>query len=197
MCFKLKITHLLFAYSVYPDRTCLRESNKWKVSAEVIYGQGVSILINLFVWNKAALIKQLWAIASEKDGLWVKSVHSSYFIRHDEWIGSTLSRRWVPNFIPMLCSSVVLFFVYGVWLDDVTPFLLVSNKILFAGKKKQRVLILSTKNRLGENFLFFKSRCILRWNNYIQKVGRNSQHESILTFEHAQFLHVLHSADTP
>ena len=37
-------------------------------------------------WNRAALIKNVWSIATKKDNLWVKWVHNVY-IKHEEWWG--------------------------------------------------------------------------------------------------------------
>lgn len=38
-------------------------------------------LKNIFVWNKVALLKQLWSIVKRKERLWVLWVHE-YYIKH-------------------------------------------------------------------------------------------------------------------
>ncbi|XP_060965530.1 uncharacterized protein LOC133034458 [Cannabis sativa] len=46
-------------------------------------------------WNKAALIKNIWSIATKKDNLWVKWAHSVY-IKNEEWWGykAPLQSSW-------------------------------------------------------------------------------------------------------
>ncbi|XP_019228498.1 PREDICTED: uncharacterized protein LOC109209643 [Nicotiana attenuata] len=40
-------------------------------------------IINMRVWNKAAIIKQLWALAMKKDALWIKWTHNYYIKNKD------------------------------------------------------------------------------------------------------------------
>ncbi|XP_060969974.1 uncharacterized protein LOC133037150 [Cannabis sativa] len=40
--------------------------------------------MSIHEWNKAAIIKNIWAIASKKDNVWVKSVHNVY-INNESW----------------------------------------------------------------------------------------------------------------
>lgn len=35
------------------------------------------------VWNKAVILKLLWALEAKKDSLWVKWVHVYYIKKHD------------------------------------------------------------------------------------------------------------------
>lgn len=38
-------------------------------------------IINMTAWNKATILKLLWAIEYKRDKLWVKWIHSYYFKR--------------------------------------------------------------------------------------------------------------------
>ena len=38
---------------------------------------------DMYKWNKAEMLKQLWNIASKKENLWVKWVHS-YYMKNQE-----------------------------------------------------------------------------------------------------------------
>ncbi|XP_019226868.1 PREDICTED: uncharacterized protein LOC109208247 [Nicotiana attenuata] len=40
-------------------------------------------VINMKIWNKAALLKHLWALAMKKDTLWIKWAHSYYIKNRD------------------------------------------------------------------------------------------------------------------
>uniref|UniRef100_A0A803Q7H7 Reverse transcriptase zinc-binding domain-containing protein n=1 Tax=Cannabis sativa TaxID=3483 RepID=A0A803Q7H7_CANSA len=41
--------------------------------------------MSIHEWNKAAVIKNIWAIASKKDNLWVKWVHNVYISKESWW----------------------------------------------------------------------------------------------------------------
>lgn len=38
-------------------------------------------VIDIYVWNKAAICKQLWVVAQKKDVMWVKWIHC-YYLKH-------------------------------------------------------------------------------------------------------------------
>ncbi|XP_019263748.1 PREDICTED: uncharacterized protein LOC109241462 [Nicotiana attenuata] len=53
-------------------------------------------IINMRVWNKAAIIKQLWALAMKKDALWIKWTHSYYIKNKDiAEINTSRTTAWV------------------------------------------------------------------------------------------------------
>ncbi|VFQ82222.1 unnamed protein product [Cuscuta campestris] len=74
-------------------RTFLWGSKFSKVTWSDIYKpleEGGLGLRNSYTWNQAFLIKNLWNIASHKDTLWVKWVHSVYLQDRDVW-------TWTPK----------------------------------------------------------------------------------------------------
>lgn len=53
-------------------------------------------IIDMALWNKAALSKQLWNLAKKKDCLWIHWVHSYYIKQRDiETLSSPGSTSWV------------------------------------------------------------------------------------------------------
>ncbi|KAM6567268.1 hypothetical protein CsatA_026396 [Cannabis sativa] len=55
----------------------------WKNICKPKKSGGIGFM-SIHEWNKAAVIKNIWAIASKKDNLWVKWVHNVY-INKDSW----------------------------------------------------------------------------------------------------------------
>uniref|UniRef100_A0A803Q6E2 Reverse transcriptase zinc-binding domain-containing protein n=1 Tax=Cannabis sativa TaxID=3483 RepID=A0A803Q6E2_CANSA len=55
----------------------------WKNICKPKKSGGICFM-SIHEWNKAAVIKNIWAIASKKDNLWVKWVHNVY-INKDSW----------------------------------------------------------------------------------------------------------------
>lgn len=64
-------------------------------------------IINLCIWNRAALLKLLWDIASQKECLWIQWIHSYYIKKHQletvllpktaSWVVRKIleARRWI------------------------------------------------------------------------------------------------------
>ncbi|XP_019225236.1 PREDICTED: uncharacterized protein LOC109206830 [Nicotiana attenuata] len=53
-------------------------------------------VINLCIWNKAAVMKQLWAVEMKKDCLWIKWVHNYYIKKQDlEHMPTPKNAAWV------------------------------------------------------------------------------------------------------
>lgn len=50
-------------------------------------------IINMEIWNKAALLKLLWVIAFKRDKLWVKWVHA-YYIKRASYDTIRVSTQW-------------------------------------------------------------------------------------------------------
>lgn len=47
------------------------------------YSVGGIDLINIYIWNKAALAKTCWDLAHKSDKLWIRWVHS-FYIKSDQ-----------------------------------------------------------------------------------------------------------------
>lgn len=58
-------------------------------------------VINLCLWNKVAILKQLWVVAMKKDYLWIKWVHS-YYIKDQD-----LEHKPIPKFAAWVIRKIM------------------------------------------------------------------------------------------
>ena len=49
-----------------------------------IYEEGLG-LINIKIWNRAAIAKLCWDLANKEDKLWIKWIHAYYIKGQREW----------------------------------------------------------------------------------------------------------------
>lgn len=77
-------------------------------------------VMNILLWNRAAICKQLWALAHKKDTLWVKWVHC-YYLKH--------------NYIPTQTSWVMRKFLSAKkWLQNTTDVVNTLSKFVVHDK---------------------------------------------------------------
>ncbi|KAH0737658.1 hypothetical protein KY290_036363 [Solanum tuberosum] len=74
-------------------------SRKALVAWEKVWQPGAARFPNIIAlgkWNKAAILKHLWAISMKKDSLWIKCVHYYYIKNRDlETLITPKTAAWV------------------------------------------------------------------------------------------------------
>lgn len=67
----------------------------WDSVCRPLSAGGLNI-IDMTIWNKAAIIKHLWNLANKKDCLWIRWVHGYYIKQRDlETMSSPKTASWV------------------------------------------------------------------------------------------------------
>uniref|UniRef100_A0A803PKT9 Reverse transcriptase zinc-binding domain-containing protein n=1 Tax=Cannabis sativa TaxID=3483 RepID=A0A803PKT9_CANSA len=109
-------------------------------------------IMNIALWNIAAMAKHVWAVANKKDNLWVKWVHCVYIKHHDWWeYNAPTTSSWYWRKMVEIKNKIKFVWRNEVWNRLNSPkhsflmWLAVQNRLL---KDDQRLAELESACRL-------------------------------------------------
>ncbi|XP_060170867.1 uncharacterized protein LOC132601823 [Lycium barbarum] len=63
-------------------------------------------LSDIYVWNRVAILKQLWNLSKKKDTLWMQWVHAYYLRGQNPWNATAKQASWIIQKIPQASKCI-------------------------------------------------------------------------------------------